>query len=94
MKKYILIAKEIKTYVDEFDTREEAEEAMNHLEKDDLKTNVNLTDEIVLSEDYSENEMLELKQKIKKAQEKKSSLINEIVNDLKYYKELLNKLTD
>lgn len=94
MKKYTLIAKEIKTYVGEFDTREEAEEMSKNLEMDDLKTNVNLTYEIILSEDYIENEMSELKQKIKIAEEKKSSLINDIVKDLNYYKALLDKLTD
>ena len=94
MKKYILIAKEIKTYVGEFDTREEAEEMTKNLEMDDLKTNVNLTYEIILSEDYIENEMLELKQKIKIAEEKKISLIDDIVKDLNYYKALLDKLTD
>lgn len=62
MKKYILVIKEIKEGVKEFDTYEEAKEFANRLEMKDIDINVNFTYEIKLSEDYKEEqEMLALK---------------------------------
>lgn len=55
MPKYILTAKEIKTFVGEFDSYEEAKEAVKSLELDDIKTNTNLTYEITLKEDHEQN---------------------------------------
>lgn len=55
MPKYILTAKEIKTFVGEFDSYEEARKSAENLELDDRQTNTHLTYEITLKEDHEEN---------------------------------------
>lgn len=58
MKKYILVIKEIKDQVKDFDTYEEAEEFANIMAIKDIDINVNFTYEIKLAEDYQENKEL------------------------------------
>ena len=79
-------------YIDQFETLEEAKEAVNKLELEDRETNSNIKYEIILKEDYIENLKTELKINIGNLKIKQRVIWESIRKDLEEFNTAINNL--
>jgi len=91
---YVLTIKETKESVKEFNTYEEAKEFGNQLDMADRDINISYTYEILLKEDYVEQELKDLKKSFKEVVNERSDIIKEIIVDLENYKLMTDALLD
>lgn len=92
MPKYILQIKDLETFIDEFETLEEAIETKTNFELDDRETNSNIEYEIILKEDYIQNKITNLKTLSKEIQDKNNLIWIDIKNSFENYLKEMNNL--
>lgn len=94
MKDYILTIKEIKEIVKDFDTYEEAKNYGEELNVLDRDVNAHYEYEVILREDYLQNQIVNLRASHKKLYEERKELFKSIKTDLENYKLMTELLLD